>query len=82
MAAALPDERRCGRLLKAAEARRLAAYAALRQALEGPGFRLLLLDGIALAVVTKRIRVSAFCRRREIDPDVRFVLNEFSGRSG
>lgn len=47
-AAALPGERRLGQLLRTAEARRLAAYAALREALDAPGFRTLVLDGIAL----------------------------------
>ncbi|MFC7538292.1 CHAD domain-containing protein [Siccirubricoccus deserti] len=48
VAAALSGERRIATLLKAAEARRQTAYAALRQELEGPGFRLLVLDGLAL----------------------------------
>jgi CHAD domain-containing protein len=48
VAAALPGDRRIAALLKAAEARRQAAYAALRQGLDGPGFRLLVLDGLAL----------------------------------
>jgi CHAD domain-containing protein len=48
VAAALPGERRIATLLKAAEARRQTAYVALRQELEGPGFRLLVLDGLAL----------------------------------
>lgn len=47
-AEAMPGERRIGQLLRTAEARRLAAYAALREALDGPGFRALVLDGIAL----------------------------------
>jgi CHAD domain-containing protein len=48
LGAALPEDKRVAQLLKAAEARRLAAYAALREALDGPGFRLLVLDGLAL----------------------------------
>jgi triphosphatase len=51
LAAALPEEKRCAQLLKAASARRAAAYAALRLVLDGPGFRLLVLDGITLAVL-------------------------------
>jgi CHAD domain-containing protein len=48
VAAALPGDRRIAALLKAAEARRQAAYAALRQVLDGAGFRLLVLDGLTL----------------------------------
>ena len=48
VAAALPGERRIAQLRRAVEARRAAAYAALREALDGPGFRLLALDGLAL----------------------------------
>ncbi|MDI3306679.1 MAG: CHAD domain-containing protein [Acetobacteraceae bacterium] len=47
-AAALGPDRRISALLKAAEARRQAAYLALRQELDGPGFRRLVLDGLAL----------------------------------
>ncbi len=50
VAAAGPDKR-CAQLIKAAEARRDAAYAALRQVLDGPGFRHLVLDGIALVAL-------------------------------
>lgn len=48
VAAALPGERRIAQLLRAVEARRVAAYAALRAELDGPGFRALVLDGLAL----------------------------------
>ncbi|MBV1799158.1 CHAD domain-containing protein [Siccirubricoccus sp. G192] len=48
VATAMPDERRIAALLKAAEARRQAAYLALRQELDGPGFRRLVLEGMAL----------------------------------
>jgi CHAD domain-containing protein len=48
VAAAMPGDRRIAALLKAAEGRLHAAYAALRQELDGPGFRLLVLDGLAL----------------------------------
>jgi len=47
-AAAMPGERRLLQLLRVAEARRQAAYAALREALDGPGFRAMVLDGMAL----------------------------------
>lgn len=47
-AAALPGDRRIAALLRAMEARRAAAYAALRQGLDGAAFRLLVLDGVAL----------------------------------
>jgi triphosphatase len=50
-AEALPDDRRIAALTKALEGRRAAAYRALREALDGPGFRLLVLDGLALAVL-------------------------------
>jgi triphosphatase len=45
---AMQDDRRIAQLLRVAEARRAAAYAALQERLAEPGFRLLLLDGIAL----------------------------------
>lgn len=48
LGAALPEDKRLAQLLKAADSRRLAAYAALREALDGAGFRRLALDGIAL----------------------------------
>ncbi len=51
LAAAVPAEKRCAQLLRAAEARRDAAYAALREALDGAGFRRLVLDGIALVTL-------------------------------
>ncbi len=51
LAEAAPGEKRCAQLLRAAEARRDAAYAALREALDGPGFRRLVLDGIALVAL-------------------------------
>jgi CHAD domain-containing protein len=51
LAAAVPGDKRCTQLLKTAESRRDAAYAALRQALDGAGFRHLVLDGIALVAL-------------------------------
>jgi CHAD domain-containing protein len=45
---AMAGERRVAQLLRAVEGRRAAAYAALRARLEGPGFRTLVLDGMAL----------------------------------
>jgi CHAD domain-containing protein len=49
VAAAVPGEARIAALLRAVEDRRRAAYAALREAeLDAPGFRLLVLDGMAL----------------------------------
>ncbi|MCB4823924.1 CYTH and CHAD domain-containing protein [Roseicella aerolata] len=48
VAEAMPGERRIAALLKAAEAKRQAAYAALRAELEGPGFRRLVLAGLGL----------------------------------
>ncbi len=48
LAAMLPGEKRLAPLLKAAEARRQAGYAALAEVLHGPAFRLLVLDGLAL----------------------------------
>ena len=51
LAEAAPGDKRCTQLIKAAEARRDAAYAALREALDGPGFRHLVLDGMALAAL-------------------------------
>lgn len=48
VAEAMPGERRIAALLKAAEAKRAAAYAALHTELTGPRFRRLVLDGIAL----------------------------------
>ena len=50
VATAMPGDRRIASLCKAMEARRLSAYRALREALEGPGFRLLILDGMELAL--------------------------------
>lgn len=50
-AAALGPDRRITALLKAAEVRRQAAYLALRQELDGPGFRRLVLDGLALLLL-------------------------------
>jgi len=50
-AAALGPDHRMAALLTAAEARRQAAYAALRQELDGPGFRRLVLDGLALSLL-------------------------------
>lgn len=47
-AAALEGEKRIGQLMRVVEARRAAAYAALRARLDGPGFRALVLDGMAL----------------------------------
>jgi CHAD domain-containing protein len=47
-AAALGEDRRLLALKRAAEAKRDAAYAALRRELDGPGFRRLVLDGVAL----------------------------------
>jgi CHAD domain-containing protein len=44
LAAAAGEEKRLAGLLRAAEAARLEAYARLREALGGPGFRLLVLD--------------------------------------
>nr|WP_256476247.1 CHAD domain-containing protein [Siccirubricoccus soli] len=51
VAEAFPGDKRLAALLKAAEARRQAAYAALRQALDGPGFRLLVLHGLGLLLL-------------------------------
>lgn len=49
VAEAFPGEKRIAALLKAVEARRAAAYRALRaEALDAPDFRLLALDGMAL----------------------------------
>ena len=48
VAEALPGDKRIAALLKAAEARRLAAYAALRAELDGTGFRHLVLAGLGL----------------------------------
>ncbi|RAI57035.1 CYTH and CHAD domain-containing protein [Roseicella frigidaeris] len=48
LAEAMPGERRIASLLKAAEARRQAAYVALRAALDGPAFRTLVLEGLGL----------------------------------
>jgi CHAD domain-containing protein len=48
VAAALPGERRIAALLRAAEARRAAAYGALRETLDGAAFRTLVWDAIAL----------------------------------
>lgn len=47
---AMPEERRLTQLLRAVEARRAAAYVALRTVLDGPGFRALMLDGLTLMV--------------------------------
>lgn len=49
--AALPGEKRMAQLLRAAEARRAAAYEALHQVLDGAGFRLLALQGVALVAL-------------------------------
>lgn len=70
LAMALPDDRRIAGLLRAAEARRAAAYAGLRTALDGPGFRLQILDGMAL-VLLRPWRVAA----RE-DPEQAALLSE------
>lgn len=48
VASVLPEDRRLATLTRAMEARRAAAYAALREALDAPAFRLLALDGVAL----------------------------------
>ncbi|TCZ56263.1 CYTH and CHAD domain-containing protein [Roseicella aquatilis] len=48
VAEAMPGEKRIAALLKAAEAKRQAAYGALRVELDGPGFRRLVLAGLAL----------------------------------
>ena len=48
VAAALPGDKRIAALLKAGEAKRQAAYAALRAELEGVGFRRLVLAGLGL----------------------------------
>ena len=48
MAEALPGDRRIAALLKAGEAKRQAAYAALRAELDGTGFRRLVLAGLGL----------------------------------
>ena len=48
LAAALPGDARIGTLLRAARERRGAAYAALRTALDGPGFRRLLWEVVAV----------------------------------
>jgi CHAD domain-containing protein len=50
LAAALPEEPRLAELLRAAGSRRAEAYAALRRALDGPEFRTLACDAIALAL--------------------------------
>jgi len=50
LTAALPEDKRIAALARAAEARRVAAYTALRQALDGAEFRRLTLDGVALLV--------------------------------
>ncbi|MFZ4406232.1 MAG: CHAD domain-containing protein [Paracraurococcus sp.] len=50
VAEAMPGDKRIAALLKAAEAKRQAAYAALRTELDGPGFRRLVLAGLALLV--------------------------------
>lgn len=49
IAAALPEEKRIAALLRAAEARRAAAYAALRPALQGPALRGLAWEAVRLA---------------------------------
>lgn len=49
--AALGPDRRWGRLLRAAGQRRLAAYGALREMLEGPGFRSLVWRMVRLAAL-------------------------------
>jgi CHAD domain-containing protein len=49
VAAALPEEKRIAALLRAAEARRAAAYAALRPALHGPPLRALAWEAVRLA---------------------------------
>jgi CHAD domain-containing protein len=46
--AAMPGDPRIAALMAALEARREAAYRSLREALEAPAFRLLVLDGLAL----------------------------------
>ncbi len=51
LASALPGDRRCAQLLKAAAARRAAGYQSLRAELDSAGFRHLVLDGLALAVL-------------------------------
>ncbi|WP_149540972.1 CYTH and CHAD domain-containing protein [Siccirubricoccus phaeus] len=51
VAEAFPEEKRLATLLKSAEARRHAAYVALRQALDGAAFRLLMLDGLVLLLL-------------------------------
>ncbi|MFC7473665.1 CHAD domain-containing protein [Dankookia sp. GCM10030260] len=48
VAAAMPGDKRIAALLKAGEARRQAAYAALRAELDGAGFRRLVLAGLGL----------------------------------
>ncbi len=48
IAALLPEDRRMAALIRAVETRRSEAYGALREALEAPGFRHLVLDGLAL----------------------------------
>ncbi|TDH63809.1 CHAD domain-containing protein [Dankookia rubra] len=48
VAEALPGDKRIAALLKAAEAKRQAAYAALRAELDGSGFRRLVLAGLGL----------------------------------
>lgn len=50
LAAALPQEPRLAELLRAAEARRAEAYATLRRAVDGPEFRVLACDAMALAM--------------------------------
>jgi CHAD domain-containing protein len=50
LAAALPQEPRLAELLRAAEMRRAEAYATLRRALDGPEFRVLACDAMALAM--------------------------------
>ena len=47
-AAALGEDRRLAGLVRAAEAKRDAAYHALRRELDGPNFRRLVLDGVSL----------------------------------
>ena len=47
MAALLPEDKRLKSLLHAAEARRQAAYGALAEALDGPGWRVTMASGIA-----------------------------------
>lgn len=51
LTAAIPDDRRIAALIRAAEARRTAAYAALRTALDGVGFRRLVLEGLSVCLL-------------------------------